>query len=125
VYILNQAIGWPEGWATAHIDPTSSVSTLTPYQHRDTSGRKVRVLSLDSVLDLEGFDTVDFMKIDIEGAELLLLESTEWLEKTKTFLVECHSEEAIERYKNLEGFRVEPLLDDPAWGNHLFAKRQI
>jgi FkbM family methyltransferase len=122
-YILNQAIGWPEGWGTAYIDSSSTVSTLTPYQSRTTTERKVRVLSLDSVLDIEDFQTVDFMKIDIEGAELSLFESTEWVDKTTTFLVECHSEEAIWKFSTLKGFEVLPLLSDPAWGNHLFARK--
>ncbi len=123
VHIFAQAIGWPEGIATAYIDYTSTVSTLTPYQSRGTSAVQVDVKSLDSVLDMFDISRVDFMKIDIEGAEMMLLESTNWLKVTKAFLVECHSEEAIQRYKNLEGFRVRPLLDDPLWGNHLFARQ--
>ncbi len=123
VHILAQAIGWPEGIGTAYIDYTSTVSTLTPYQSRGTSAVQVDVKSLDSVLDMLDISSVDFMNIDIEGAQMMLLESTNWLKVTKTFLVECHSEEAIQRYKNLEGFRVRPLLDDLAWGNHLFARQ--
>lgn len=122
-HIFSQAIGWPEGRGTAYIDYTSTVSTLTPYQNRQSSAIEVNVRSLDSVLRLFGINSIDFMKIDIEGAETMLLESKKWLDITKTFLVECHSQEAIKQYSELDGFTVKPLLEDPAWGNHLFAKK--
>ena len=124
VLILNEAIGWPEGKSIAHIDNCSSVSTLTPYQGRPTTPVQVNVRSLDTILKDIGMDNfiIDFVKIDIEGAELLLFSGgNKWFDRTRCFIVECHSEEAIEIYSNLEKFTVKPLFSNPKFGNHLIA----
>lgn len=127
VLILNEAIGWPEGESIAHIDDCSSVSTLTPYQDRLTTAITVNVKSLDTILRHVGMDnrTIDFAKIDIEGAEMLLLKGgNEWLKRTRCFIVECHSEEAIETFYKLQGFYVKPLFSEPQYANHLLAINQ-
>ena len=122
VFIVNEAIGWPEGEHVAYIDSCSAVSTLTPYQGRMTTTVTVDVISLDTFLVVYDLDEpIDFMKIDIEGAETSLLNTTKWLELVKVFIVECHTDEAIETFLNLDGFTVRPLFSNPKYKNHLLA----
>lgn len=121
VSILNEAIGWPEGKFTAWVDECSTVSSITPYQDRSTYPISVDVISLNNLLEREGIEEVDFMKIDIEGAETMLLQSTEWMSKVKCFIVECHNEQVIEDFYNIDEFKVKPLFEDPKFANHLIA----
>jgi len=122
ISIFHTAIGWPEGEQTAYIDTCSAVSTLTPYQHRETSYITVDVLSLDSFIERQNISLIDFIKIDIEGAEMMLLDGPRnWMDNTKCFIIECHSEQAIKRFSKLGGFTVRPLLPEPQYGNHLLA----
>lgn len=51
----------------------------------------VRAITVDELLEEQGWDKVDLLKLDIEGAEqLLLAENTEWLHKVSCIIVELH-----------------------------------
>ena len=56
-------------------------------------GVDVRVVTMADVLAAEGVDRIDVMKIDIEGAEKMLLSgSPEWLKRVDLILIEMHGD---------------------------------
>lgn len=48
-------------------------------------------VDLSELLDRHGFETVDLMKIDIEGSEFALFEHPGWLHRVKRFCMEVHN----------------------------------
>jgi FkbM family methyltransferase len=52
---------------------------------------KIESVTLNGILENNGWDRVDLIKIDIEGSEFeLLQENTEWLGKTNCLVIETH-----------------------------------
>jgi FkbM family methyltransferase len=73
-------------------------------------GVDVRVVTMDGVLSEEGIEQIDVLKIDIEGAErMLLADSPAWLMRVKVILIELHDGyEFVDLERDLApaGFRV-------------------
>jgi FkbM family methyltransferase len=64
---------------------------VTSDEHIGNSIGKVDAVTLNGILKNMEWDSVDMIKIDIEGAEFeLLSENTEWLGKTKYLVIETH-----------------------------------
>lgn len=57
---------------------------------RGVSGTPVRALTLPSLMKLFNVGYVDLLKIDIEGAEVEVFDSCDWLDEVGTILVEPH-----------------------------------
>lgn len=75
-------------------------------------GDQVKAISINSLVENHGINQVDLMKIDIEGAEeLLLKENTTWLEKTSVIVIELHPPYETKDLKiDLEKFGFEIIL---------------
>jgi len=56
------------------------------------SDLKKSSLSIQEILSKNGLDSVDFIKMDIEGSEFALFEKPEWLKLTKYLSMELHPE---------------------------------
>jgi len=79
-------------------------------------GARVQGKRVPTILDDLGWDSVDLLKVDVEGAERDLFEDPElgtWLPRVGTLLVECHSHkgfgsspEDLRRILTPHGFRV-------------------
>lgn len=71
----------------------------------------VQGLTLDQLIDDHHISSIDLLKVDIEGAEMFLLESTDkWLSITQQILIELHSDELVTRFTQLlqaAGFTLE------------------
>lgn len=52
-------------------------------------------LTINSIISKSGFDTIDILKIDIEGAERSLFENVEWLARVKCLAVEFHGDARV------------------------------
>jgi FkbM family methyltransferase len=60
------------------------------------STEKVRGLTIDAVMDEFGFERVDILKMDIEGAEKEVFENAgAWLDKVGVLIVELHDGEKV------------------------------
>jgi hypothetical protein len=59
---------------------------------------KINTLSLDKILEENNINNIDFMKIDIEGAEFGLFKETIWLERTKKIVMEVHPPQVTPEY---------------------------
>lgn len=66
-------------------------------------------LRVDTILDRNGIDVADYVKMDIEGAEEAILESSPaWLDRVRSLKVEVHPPATIESISGLlraRGFR--------------------
>jgi FkbM family methyltransferase len=71
-------------------DPTSLGNTVVN-QAEEEDGIRVRADTLDNILDEQGVEVVDFLKMNIEGAETLALEgAARTLSRTRSICVSCH-----------------------------------
>jgi FkbM family methyltransferase len=55
----------------------------------------IQVISIQDIIDEQGLDCIDFLKIDIEGAEVNVFDETyslEWLKKVRIIALEIHDE---------------------------------
>lgn len=76
------------------------------------AGEEVTVWSIDDVIHESGFEHVDIMKIDIEGAEKEIFSSAPaWLKKTRLIIIELHDDytlESFEKHIQPYGFEIIP-----------------
>jgi FkbM family methyltransferase len=77
----------------------------------DAEGGKITGLAMPEIIEYSGFKNVDFLKIDIEGAEARLFrENTDWLEQVSSIAIEFHGEaRAVSRFDevtDMHGFRL-------------------
>lgn len=95
---------WPE--------PTDLVVCRAPEGSREEWGSWVRPSQIDESPDIRGmdistllaesgFDQVDILKIDIEGAETALFahKNREWIDKVNTFFIELHNPESERAFR--------------------------
>lgn len=93
------AVGDNDGCATFHLMPDMSMGKLgeSPFQPAAVPSGQVSVslVTLDTFCDTNGIDTVNVIKVDTEGAEMLVLRGAErLLRRCRPHLfVEAHSRE--------------------------------
>ena len=80
--------------------------------------------TLDNIVDDVGLDSVDFIKIDVEGAEGLVVKGAErTLRKARAILVEIWPENIwIISYLQALGYKLTKVIDHYAYKNYLFLK---
>jgi hypothetical protein len=56
------------------------------------SSSRVRAVTIASLMDKAGFDRVDILKLDIEGAEIELFDANceEWIDRVDAIVIELH-----------------------------------
>lgn len=92
-----------------------------------------KVLGLEELINRHGLDTVDFIKMDIEGSEFSLFEAPGWLRRVKYLAMEVHPEfgrvlpllEALESegfVNTINDYLFHPV-DDPQNGSFIYAHR--
>ncbi len=73
-------------------DPsTGAVGNWAFFTH-EGEGIRVRAVSMESLLRELALDTVDFVKVDIEGAEVEIFESPDWVNRVRALAIETHDE---------------------------------
>jgi FkbM family methyltransferase len=94
--ILEAAV-WSRNDCPLHLsslEADAEYSALQVKEPREALGdqrRVVRGMTMEAIVRESGFDRVDLLKVDIEGAELQLFSgSLEWLRKVRTVAVEFH-----------------------------------
>lgn len=90
-------------------DPTCSALETSP-MHQLENSVSVTVKTMDEVLDAAGWDSVDLLKIDIEGIEdELLSKNNGWLNRISALILEIHpntTSERIASYLHPFGFQL-------------------
>lgn len=107
VTLTQAAIAGARGTAFLHTGAGSLASTLRPLA---TAPRAVAVqtVTIDELLDRLGWDHVDVMKLDIEGAEYEALAACRSLERVRIVIGEMHPHKVDESrfFDLLGGFKV-------------------
>jgi FkbM family methyltransferase len=68
---------------------TGAIGNWAFFTH-EGEGIKVRALRMESLLKELDLDTADLVKIDIEGAEVELFQSPEWVHRIRALAIETH-----------------------------------
>jgi len=86
---------------------------------------KVEMDTLDNVLEEVGVDSVDILKIDVEGAEGLVVRGAEkTLRKAKAVLIEIWRENMwVVRHLKNSGYKLVEIIDHGGYKNYLFIRR--
>ncbi|HXH51325.1 MAG TPA: FkbM family methyltransferase [Terriglobia bacterium] len=85
--------------------------TLQEAAISDDEGCKIIGMAMPEIIEYSGFDNIDLLKIDIEGAEARLFrENTGWLEHVSSIAIEFHGEaRAVSKFDEvteMHGFRL-------------------
>jgi Methyltransferase FkbM domain len=90
--VLNCAIGKETGDASINVFRDRCASLLPPRPNEAASSEKIEVVTFSRFLSLTGVSEVDLLKLDIEGAELDVLDSIddETLRRIRQITVEFH-----------------------------------
>ena len=120
---VNVALGSADGTASLYLNRDSSLSSMVP--RPGTRRMDVKLMTIDSLTQVEGVDRFDWVKIDAEFHEKEILEGGhEALSKTKNLIVEVATGnmESVKRILGGMGLTVKDLefMGDSA---NLFATR--
>jgi FkbM family methyltransferase len=90
--VLNCGIGKETGEVTINVFRDRCASLLPPRPNEAATGEKIEVVTFSRFLSLTGVFEVDLLKLDIEGAELDVLDSIddETLRRIRQITVEFH-----------------------------------
>lgn len=91
VEVAHAALGATDGTAILWHAQTGSGNDSLIRGNRET-GEEVPTLSFPRLMELYRMDRVDFLKVDIEGAEWEALAEAPWLGKVRRIAVEVHGE---------------------------------
>lgn len=89
----------------------------------DDTANGVRGLSMDSIFGASGFEIIDLLKIDIEGAEIHIFQNgAPWLDRVGTIAIEFHGSSRqdtnFDAVVTKAGFRVLPNTGDSRVEQH-------
>lgn len=88
--VLLQAAVWSEDSSLDVLDPGVGHNAFV---FGEKSGGEVRGLSMMSILECSGFERVDLLKVDIEGAEVeLFRRGLDWLPRVRAIVIEFHGD---------------------------------
>lgn len=91
VTILRCAIGESEGTAKMTSEAPDSLSDRVVTEGSNVEGIAVEVMTLDAIIEKLDLPHVDYMKVNIEGAETALLKGCrEQWGKIRNFCISCH-----------------------------------
>jgi FkbM family methyltransferase len=119
VEIFNMALAANNGQATFYTNRSNMTagSLENPYYnalkggYKYDNGIQVRTITIDSFFKENNIDNVDFMKMDIEGQEIEIIQSEGFKEvvpKIQNALIEFHTQDLSE-YVRLMGFNMKRL----------------
>jgi FkbM family methyltransferase len=93
-------------------DPATGANGHWAFVTRDGAGDKVRAVTMRTLMKEMQIETVDLIKIDIEGAEKEVFEESNWLKHVRCLMIELHDryrpgcseavESAVQGFSKLE-----------------------
>jgi len=95
------------------------------WDYKEAFEVEVETDTLDSVLEEVGVDSVDILKIDVEGAEGLVVRGAKkTLKEAKAVLIEIRPENMwVARYLQNSGYKLAKTIDHRIYKNYLFIRR--
>jgi FkbM family methyltransferase len=90
---------WPTDGTVAYGGEASEQCGFRVGEHVGPVAGSARALSVSTLLDEEGVEgTIDFLKMDIEGAEArVLTDGTDWAQRVRTIYVETHAPYSVDQ----------------------------
>lgn len=88
VLLVNAALSDKTGNVTLNVSNAPGGNTIM-----NEKSRNIQVcsgLSIEDLFSSHSIESVDFLKMDVEGAEFFAFERTEWLERVKRVAMEIH-----------------------------------
>lgn len=87
IALLNAAL-----WGSAaSLDMDYSAQSTAGWQVRESGNGKVQGVTMSEVMSMYGLDHIDLLKVDIEGSEKEVFESsTVWINRVGSILIELH-----------------------------------
>lgn len=131
VSLVNEAVGAAPGQGVLRVGQAHYSSSLEPTKVRTPRGTEVvNVTTLDELMQRYAIDSVDLVKIDVEGSELAVLEGAHQLLRTaRTLFIEAHrgfcGRSDVERKVGPFGFELVPWEDslERDHGDFCFVRR--
>jgi FkbM family methyltransferase len=97
-HIIHAAAWTEDGWITYGGEREEAYKICEIQESPPAEIGRAPARGLNSILAEFGLDRIDFVKMDIEGAEMALLtEATEWLDRVMCLKVEIHPPATVER----------------------------
>lgn len=113
VVIVQQAL-WSSSGKRLTFKGEGCIGKLVPPKEEAKTGLKtVETVSADDLLNRLGLSKIDKIKMDVEGAELEILEASQNLYAATDMVLEIHSEEEVRRIVDLlssKGFSLTRLV---------------
>ncbi len=135
IEVHNLAVAGRSGPITLYLSASCDASSILTGGRRTVGKTEVQAVSLDELFRLAGIDQVDLIKMDIEGAEIEVLESCsdELLSKVPQLTIEFHDfcgltprpavERSVRRLRSLGFFPIK--IWRGAYGDTLFINRKL
>jgi FkbM family methyltransferase len=137
VVLLKEAVYVKDNETIFYLGSLHRSSSITPTEHHVRGGLlsgeiiNIKTVRIDSLIRRLKLERVDLLKMDIEGAEYIILtDPTLDLSVVENMIVEVHysyrSKESVEIIRALaqKGFKIAPLYpDNTSWAYHLVAFR--
>ena len=60
------------------------------FQIVENGSQRVRAITMDTLMRETGIHSIDFLKVDIEGAEIEMFESCPWIKNVRVIAIELH-----------------------------------
>jgi FkbM family methyltransferase len=129
VKIFNKAVSDKNGMVTMYYDNKDHAAHSLI--HKQNKEIKIESITLEKIFEMENVKICDYLKLDCEGSEFMILEnlSTNYFRKIKKILLEYHlfnDEIQLDKLKNRlieEGFKLEVFPTNSKMGM-LFAKKE-
>ncbi|MEQ9289026.1 MAG: FkbM family methyltransferase [Cyclobacteriaceae bacterium] len=85
---------WNKNSALEITDSNQDAWSFTIREANEKNESTIEAFSIDQIMEKSGFDTIDLLKIDIEGSEKEVFEEnySNWLPKTKYLVIELHDD---------------------------------
>jgi hypothetical protein len=96
---------WSPTHSKAEADHYSAFATHEADGERADDGETMQGFPINRIINDSGFERVDLMKVDIEGAEVeLFTGDTDWLKKVGAVAIEFHHDSrAVSRFDEITG----------------------
>jgi FkbM family methyltransferase len=81
---------WSEDGEVEIFSPWPKFTKWGKWGFHVRSGKGCRALTLRSLMSEIGIDSIDMLKVDVEGAEIEIFDSCNWIDKVKVLAIELH-----------------------------------
>jgi FkbM family methyltransferase len=91
VVAIQAALWNRDGWiSVSQPDAATGASGSWAFVTHEGQGRQVRAITMQTLMTEMNLDSIDVLKVDIEGAEKEVFERCNWLDRVRAIVIELH-----------------------------------